>query len=120
MKKQKTRELEKQDKIFWRTLAIGFFFLFILAFFIAIAFQNQIIELKQQVQYYYEQVPEVINGNLYIGYEDGVRVGYHRDYIDESIWYRCARDCEVIPIIGKTEYIRSICDSSLENCEVIE
>lgn len=46
----------------------------------------------------YNNVPEVINGNLYIGYEDGVRVGYHQSYLNKSIWYRCVRDCGVIEL----------------------
>ncbi len=41
----------------------------------------------------YNNDPKVINGNLYIGYEDGVRISYNRF---NGVWYRCNNGCEVI------------------------
>lgn len=38
-------------------------------------------------------VPEVVNGNLYIGYEDGRRIGYHEW---NGTWFRCVDGCEEI------------------------
>ena len=53
-------------------------------------------QLQRELQscksdYFWDTRAEVINGNLYVGYEDGVRVGFHQDLNDT--WYRCARDC---------------------------
>ena len=39
--------------------------------------------------------PEVINGNLYIGYEDGKRIGYH--YWNET-WYRNGIEIETLEV----------------------
>lgn len=39
---------------------------------------------------------EVINGNLYVGYFEGIRIGYHQDY--NGTWYQCKgrQECEVL------------------------
>jgi len=39
--------------------------------------------------------PQVINGNLYIGYQDGVRIGYHQD--GNGVWWKCVRGCVPLP-----------------------
>ncbi len=78
---------------YWTAVLLGLVLLFLLG---ASGFANQ--KLESQLTQYQNSVPvpEAINGNLYIGYEDGVRIGYHQDYLNKSIWYRCVKTCEVI------------------------
>ena len=96
MKTKKTRGELKEDKKWLIVLSFSFGVLFLLVSTTAIHRDLKIEELQTQLSECQDEIPEVINGNLYIGYEDGVRIGYHQDYLNKNIWYRCARDCEVI------------------------
>ena len=91
-KDKQIREL-KSLNIF---VSILFLFACIVAIVFIVLWGVDTDKLQQELQSCQEEVPlaEVINGNLYVGYEDGVRVGFHQDY--NGTWYRCVRDCGVL------------------------
>ena len=97
-KKTKTKQED------WKRVIIG---LCILVILVSILFIGTLIYVKNLnkdkvtldsedfLELYFKSLQaEVIYGNLYVGYEDGVRIGYHQDY--NGTWYRCARSCEEI------------------------
>ena len=77
----------------WKVVAI----IFAIAFIITVGLLDyRSYQMNKKVILDY---PEVIYGNLYIGYEDGVRIGYHQDY--NETWYRCAKGCVKLEEKGK-------------------
>ncbi len=95
MKRKSRVELE-ESRSNWRFWCIGFIVIFTFLLIFSIIDDNNLIKIESQLAECQEDIPlaEVINGNLYVGYENGVRVGFHQDYNDT--WYRCVRECEVI------------------------
>ena len=121
---------DKQIREMWNVILA-----LIIAFFallgMVIVEDNRAYKAEQELQSCQDDFPlaEVINGNLYVGYEDGVRVGFHQDY--NGTWYRCARDCEVIEDKSSITFKGTINPNSIdivnvtlcigeEPCEVIE
>lgn len=111
----KTLEGLERIIIFWRTLAIGFFIFFIVAGIVVIAFQNQIVELKQIIQQ--EKVPEncdvVIRSYLL---KDGTHTTYYfpcnNSYtIDKP--FRCGDT-----FFGDYDSYKT--EKEITNCEVLE
>jgi len=97
--KQTREELERERRE-WKYRFFSILTALVVLFFIFYLYLDKFYDLQQENLALKEQInqscqAEVINGNLYIGYEDGVRIGYHQDY--NGTWYRCARECEVLP-----------------------
>jgi len=98
MKKPTYKELEKKQK----NMKIGVFGIIICSILATILFFQPLIEKQQerlsqcQADLNEAYFAEDINGNLYVGYFEGARVGYHQDY--NGTWYQCKgrQDCEVI------------------------
>ena len=95
MKNQKTKTKEFINVALF-LLLIGFAMGTVFTLLIDNKLESQLQSELQQCEnaYFWDTRAEVIKGNLYVGYEDGVRVGFHQDY--NGTWYRCARDCVVL------------------------
>lgn len=92
MKKPTYEELEKENKRlseFWIYLGFVALIYVLVWSYQYNKFEEENAQLKEQISQL--STAEVINGNLYVGYEDGVRIGFHQDY--NGTWYRCAKDC---------------------------
>ncbi len=91
MKRKTYKELEK-ERLFWRILAIGFFIFFMVVGIIVIAFQNQIVELKQQIQQ--EKVPEIDKmQRVCCYYFDKIQVCWNTElYFNKEV----PKNCEVL------------------------
>jgi len=83
------------EEIVWKTWAITVFILFIISIVAGFGMIKINQNLQSQLQSCQEKVPigEVINGNLYVGYEEGIRIGYHNF---NGTWFRCVKNCEVL------------------------
>jgi len=68
---------------------------FLLIYFSFINQDIVILDSEDFIKLYFKSLPpKVINGNIYIGYEEGVRIGYHQSI--NGTWNRCAKECRII------------------------
>ena len=93
MKKPTYEELEKENKRlseFWIYLGFVALIYVLVWSYQYNKFEEENAQLKEQISQL--STAEVINGNLYVGYEDGVRIGFHQDY--NGTWYeRVCKKC---------------------------
>lgn len=95
MKTQAQKKLEIDFKIVVVCCILLFFFL-IVALVASSIKQNNLRAENAALQVELNQCykAEVIYGKLYVGYEDGIRIGYFQDH--NKTWHRCARNCEIL------------------------